>query len=71
MRSHPVYISFNRRWQLPIYFQLRWKEIIGRLEDNLSTTVINPDSAIHGPGTLFLHSPSKLVLWTSQGVLRS
>lgn len=65
MRSHPVYISFNRRWQLPIYFQLRWKEIIGRLEDNLSTTVINPDSAIHGPGRSAFVTPQAELVWTS------
>jgi len=35
MRSHPTYISFQRRWQLPVYFQLRWKDIVGKLEDEL------------------------------------
>lgn len=43
MRSHPVFTSFNKRWQLPIYFQLRWKDIVGKLEDSLSTTVISPN----------------------------
>lgn len=47
MRSHPVYIAFGRRWQLPVYFQLRWKEIVGKLEDSLSNTTIHPD--ITGP----------------------
>jgi len=42
MRSHPIFASFNKRWQLPIYFQLRWKDIVGKLEDSLSTTVISP-----------------------------
>jgi len=37
MRSHPTYAAFERRWQLPVYFQLRWKEIVGRLEDTLNT----------------------------------
>ena len=37
MRSHPTYVSFERRWQLPVYFQLRWKEIVGKLEDTLNT----------------------------------
>lgn len=41
MRSHPVFISFNKRWQLPIYFQLRWKDIAGKLEDTLGNTVIS------------------------------
>ncbi|KIJ49540.1 hypothetical protein M422DRAFT_246619 [Sphaerobolus stellatus SS14] len=35
MRSHPTYIAFQRRWQLPVYFQLRWKDIVGKLEDEL------------------------------------
>ncbi|KAJ7045566.1 COG complex component [Mycena alexandri] len=36
MRAHQVYTSFERRWQLPVYFQLRWKEIVGKVEDVLS-----------------------------------
>lgn len=37
MRSHPTFGAFERRWQLPVYFQLRWKEIVGKLEDTLNT----------------------------------
>lgn len=29
-------MAFERRWQLPVYFQLRWKEIVGKLESVLS-----------------------------------
>ena len=36
MRTHPTYAAFQRRWQLPVYFQLRWKEIIGSLEETLT-----------------------------------
>ena len=36
MRAHPVYTAFERRWQLPVYFQLRWKEIVTKLEDQLA-----------------------------------
>ncbi|KAJ7096272.1 oligomeric golgi complex component, COG2-domain-containing protein [Mycena epipterygia] len=36
MRAHPVYSTFERRWQLPVYFQMRWKEIVGKVEDALS-----------------------------------
>jgi conserved oligomeric Golgi complex subunit 2 len=43
MRSHPVYLTFQRRWQLPVYFQLRWKDIVGKLEDALSS---KPDTSI-------------------------
>ncbi|TFK44741.1 COG complex component [Crucibulum laeve] len=38
MRSHPIYTAFEQSWQLPVYFQLRWKEIIGKLENSLSVT---------------------------------
>lgn len=38
MRTHIVFTSFERRWQLPVYFQLRWKEIVAKLEDALATT---------------------------------
>lgn len=36
MRRHTIYSTFQRRWQLPVYFQLRWKDIVGKLEDALS-----------------------------------
>ncbi|KAJ7703146.1 oligomeric golgi complex component, COG2-domain-containing protein [Mycena rosella] len=36
MRTHPIYSAFERRWQLPVYFQMRWKEIVGKLEEALS-----------------------------------
>lgn len=41
---HPVYLAFERRWQLPVYFQLRWKEIVSRLEESLSTKKMEPSS---------------------------
>ncbi|KIM75524.1 hypothetical protein PILCRDRAFT_827237 [Piloderma croceum F 1598] len=40
MRSHSVYTAFERRWQLHVYFQLRWKEIVSKLEDALAATSI-------------------------------
>ena len=40
MRKHIVYASFERRWQLPVYFQLRWKEIVTKLEEPLVVTRI-------------------------------
>ncbi|KAK2463244.1 hypothetical protein APHAL10511_004899 [Amanita phalloides] len=36
MRLHPTYEKFQKRWQLPVYFQLRWKEIVGKLEEALA-----------------------------------
>ena len=38
MRAHVVFTSFEKRWQLPVYFQLRWKEIVAKLEDALAAT---------------------------------
>jgi len=40
MRGHDLYHEFDRRWQLPVYFQLRWKEIVVSLEETLSETCI-------------------------------
>ncbi|KAG6869130.1 hypothetical protein C0993_001695 [Termitomyces sp. T159_Od127] len=42
MRAHPTYIAFQQRWQLPVYFQMRWKEIVGSLEESLSVARIEP-----------------------------
>ncbi|XP_005994005.1 conserved oligomeric Golgi complex subunit 2 [Latimeria chalumnae] len=36
LRSHPAYRSFNNKWSLPVYFQIRFKEIAGSLEAALS-----------------------------------
>jgi len=36
IRCHRISKAFERRWQLQVYFQLRWKEIIGNLEESLS-----------------------------------
>ncbi|KAJ3548647.1 hypothetical protein NM688_g5267 [Phlebia brevispora] len=48
MRAHPVYIAFERRWQLPVYFQLRWKEIVPKLEESLAVMKLErtPSKAI-------------------------
>ncbi|KAJ3091904.1 Conserved oligomeric Golgi complex subunit 2 [Quaeritorhiza haematococci] len=36
LRSHPSYIEFMKRWQLQIYFQIRFKEIAAQFEEGLS-----------------------------------
>jgi hypothetical protein len=36
LRSHESYAIFEKKWQLPVYFQLRWKEIVGNLEESLA-----------------------------------
>ena len=39
LRNNPQYIAFMKRWQLPVYYQLRFKEIISSLESVLATTI--------------------------------
>lgn len=36
LRNHTAYSSFEKMWQLPVYFQLRLKEIVGALEESLA-----------------------------------
>lgn len=36
LRVHPSYTSFHNKWNLPVYFQLRYKEIAGQLENAIS-----------------------------------
>ncbi|KAJ6664626.1 hypothetical protein lerEdw1_006199 [Lerista edwardsae] len=37
LRLHPSYHSFNEKWNLPVYFQIRFREIAGALEAALSS----------------------------------
>lgn len=46
MFTHPTFLAFERRWQLPVYFQLRWKDIVTRLEDTLSTSKLELESSL-------------------------
>lgn len=41
MRAHPVYTAFQQRWQIHTYFQLRWKEIVVKLEEALVPTKLD------------------------------
>ncbi|XP_058525316.1 conserved oligomeric Golgi complex subunit 2 isoform X2 [Ochotona princeps] len=36
LRAHPAYHSFNNKWNLPVYFQIRFGEIAGSLEAALT-----------------------------------
>lgn len=36
LRAHPSYQSFHNKWNLPVYFQLRFKEIAGSLESAIA-----------------------------------
>jgi hypothetical protein len=37
LRESQSYEAFERRWQLPVYFQLRWKEIVTSFETSLGS----------------------------------
>ncbi|RIA87792.1 oligomeric golgi complex component, COG2-domain-containing protein [Glomus cerebriforme] len=37
LRNHSTYVEFMKRWQLPVYFQLRFKEISNQIEETLNT----------------------------------
>ncbi|CDR99033.1 related to conserved oligomeric Golgi complex component 2 [Sporisorium scitamineum] len=35
MLEHPNWLAFKRRWQLPVYFQMRFREVVTQLEAKL------------------------------------
>lgn len=53
LRSHPTYTNFAKRFQLPIYFQLRFKEIVTNVERTLDGG--------SGGGEVFLLSESESI----------
>ncbi|KAM5235584.1 conserved oligomeric Golgi complex subunit 2 [Ctenodactylus gundi] len=36
LRVHPAYLSFSNKWNLPVYFQIRFREVAGSLEAALA-----------------------------------
>ncbi|XP_023379554.1 conserved oligomeric Golgi complex subunit 2 [Pteropus vampyrus] len=36
LRAHPAYLGFHSKWNLPVYFQIRFREIAGSLEAALT-----------------------------------
>ncbi|XP_067092550.1 conserved oligomeric Golgi complex subunit 2 [Osmerus mordax] len=59
LRAHPSYISFHNKWNLPVYFQLRYKEIAGSLENAIS------DGLEAAPVGSSYHLQVSQVLWSS------
>ncbi|XP_077256451.1 conserved oligomeric Golgi complex subunit 2 [Temnothorax americanus] len=43
LKNHPQYKSFLKKWNLPVYFQIRFQEIAGSVEATLAEPV-SPDS---------------------------
>ncbi|XP_005812226.1 conserved oligomeric Golgi complex subunit 2 [Xiphophorus maculatus] len=58
LRVHPSYTSFNNKWNLPVYFQLRYKEIAGRLENTIG------DGLEAAPAGGLFHLQVSEVLWS-------
>uniref|UniRef100_A0A8C7ZFH8 Conserved oligomeric Golgi complex subunit 2 n=1 Tax=Oryzias sinensis TaxID=183150 RepID=A0A8C7ZFH8_9TELE len=58
LRVHPSYTSFHNKWNLPVYFQLRYKEIAGRLENSIS------DGLEAAPAGSTYHLQVSEVLWS-------
>lgn len=58
LRVHPSYTSFHNKWNLPVYFQLRYKEIAGRLENAIS------DGLDAAPAGSAYHLQVSEVLWS-------
>ncbi|WWC72121.1 uncharacterized protein I206_106081 [Kwoniella pini CBS 10737] len=52
MRTSQSYETFERRWQLPVYFQLRWKEIVGTLENSLTSAINDRYATSNGDWSL-------------------
>ncbi|ORY89153.1 oligomeric golgi complex component, COG2-domain-containing protein [Leucosporidium creatinivorum] len=55
LRNHPTYITFIKRFQLPVYFQLRFKEIVTNVERALDV------GSASGGGDMFVMSESEAV----------
>ncbi|KAK5882596.1 hypothetical protein CesoFtcFv8_021165 [Champsocephalus esox] len=59
LRVHPSYTTFQNKWNLPVYFQLRYKEIAGNLENAISDGL----EAAPAAGSAF-HLQVSEVLWS-------
>ena len=55
LRSHPTYVTFTKRFQLPVYYQLRFKEIATSVERALDV------GSASGGGDVFVMSESDAV----------
>ncbi|KAJ3856207.1 COG complex component [Lentinula lateritia] len=63
MREHRVYSMFEKRWQLPVYFQMRWKEIVSKVEDALALPV-EPSGKPPGTADSFV-TPQATSVWVA------
>lgn len=62
LRQHPSFAAFERRWQLPVYFQLRWKEIANSVEEALeSKSVLSASKGSEDLDVAFLLEQSRSI----------
>jgi hypothetical protein len=54
IRNSPDLAKLNRQWQLPVYFQLRWKDITSTLEQSLERPVASKEWLIPQTGSVYL-----------------
>ncbi|KAJ3803011.1 COG complex component [Lentinula aff. detonsa] len=69
MRAHPVYSMFEKRWQLPVYFQMRWKEIVGKVEEALVLPVEPSGKSTGGQNLPKTNSRSPCIHLATTGTL--
>ncbi|EJD02931.1 COG complex component [Fomitiporia mediterranea MF3/22] len=65
LRVHHSFGTFERRWQLPVYFQLRWKDIVSRVEEALESKSLSPTTSntkSGGAETALVLSQSRAIL---------
>ena len=65
MRRHPMYDAFERRWQLPVYFQLQWKAIVSKVETALDSHTIAALSKVSAEEGFVLNQ--SLATWKAIG----
>ncbi|KAL6064293.1 Conserved oligomeric Golgi complex subunit 2 [Balamuthia mandrillaris] len=64
-RKHPAFLRFNKKWNLPIYFQLRFQEIASAFEDSLSASALKIDGDAANSGEFVMSCTTSL--WQSLG----
>jgi hypothetical protein len=65
-RSHPTTSAFLKRWQLPVYYQLRFGEIVKFVEKSLESSIFATASPVPTSSTTENWSMNgSQVIWTA------
>lgn len=65
LKSHPLFIQFLKKWNLPVYFQIRFQEIAGSVEQILCHPV-SPGSIKINVTNLYPTDTDKFSLYVSE-----